>query len=57
MLPEDTMSIEVSIQKYTDVEILVPWASEEEESFLCIELDKAANFIGKLVCKYIFIIF
>lgn len=50
---DDVISKEISIQKYTNIEILGSWIQEEEkEIFTPINLCDAGNYVGKSISKY-----
>lgn len=47
---EGLLPVEISIQKFTEVEILNPWIPEED-SCSPVELKNCAEFIGRRICK------
>lgn len=49
---ENVMEIEISIQKYTEVEILGPWATNQ---YLNIEIENVLNYVERCVCIHGFL--
>lgn len=55
---EDLMHKEISVQKYTEVELLGPWVTHHnvEDEFQHVNLKDSGSFVGKSISKILFIL-